>query len=306
MPRRDDELDDDDRPRRRPRDEDDEDRPRRSRRLPDDEDDRPPRKKSNTGLVVGILVGVFVLCCGGGGFVAYRAYVGAKKGLEQVGNVLQEAGETAQSQQNLTQIGAAAHAHANAMGFLPNNSYDVQNGRPRGLLSWRVHLLPYLGEQALYNQFKFDEPWDGPNNIRLIPQMPMVYGGPATQKKSGPGKTFYRGFSAPGGLFEKPAAGNVAPKISLAASIPDGLSNTILVVDAGEAVEWTKLDDLDFSPGRPRPTFGGAYPTLPFALVLMADGTVHQMRKDVPDETLRKLIDRKDGMVIPPGWEANR
>ena len=37
----------------------------------------------------------------------------------------------------------------------------------------------------------------------------------------------------------------------------------------------------------------------------MADGTVHNMRKDVPDDTLRKLIDRKDGSVIPAGWEYN-
>ena len=78
----------------------------------------------------------------------------------------------------------------------------------------------------------------------------------------------------------------------------------LLVVDAGEAVEWTKPDDLDFAPGRPRPALGGAYPNLPFVLVLMADGTVQQMRKDVPDDTLRKLIDRKDGGVIPAGWQG--
>ena len=78
MPQRDD-FDDDDRPRRRPRDDDDYDRPRR--RDEDDDDDRlPPRRKSNTGLVVGILVGVFVLCCGGGGTAIYFILRGVKKG----------------------------------------------------------------------------------------------------------------------------------------------------------------------------------------------------------------------------------
>src|SRR5262249_16079706 len=30
----------------------------------------------------------------------------------------------------------------------------------RAVLSWRVALLPYLGEEALYHEFKLDEPWD--------------------------------------------------------------------------------------------------------------------------------------------------
>ena len=37
-------------------------------------------------------------------------------------------------------------------------------------------------------------------------------------------------------------------------------------------------------------------------MVLMADGTVKQMNRSVPDETLRLLIDRQDGKVIPAGW----
>jgi hypothetical protein len=304
MPQRDD-FDDDDRPRRRPRDDDDYDRPRR--RDEDDDDDRlPPRRKSNTGLVVGILVGVFVLCCGGGGTAIYFFVRGVKKGVEQVTAAVQEVGETAQSQQNLQRIGTAVQQYENAQAALPNNSYQPQPGQqPRPLLSWRVHLLPYLGQNALYQQFKLDEPWDSRNNIRLVNQMPDVYGSPEARKKAGLGKTFYRGFSGPRGIFEGPTANRPNPRLT-AANIPDGTSITILIVDAGEAVEWTKPDDIDFSPNKPRPTFGGAYPTLPFALVLMADGTVHQMRKDVPDDTLRKLIDRADGAVIPAGWEANR
>src|SRR5207248_10367 len=101
-------------------------------------------------------------------------------------------------------IGRAAHDHADALGYLPNNSYEVRNGKPSGLLSWRVHLLPYLGEKALYNEFKLDEPWDGPTNRKLLARMPAVYASPEARKKAGEGKTFYRGFTAPGGIFEKP------------------------------------------------------------------------------------------------------
>jgi hypothetical protein len=307
MPRNDDDFDDEDRsrPRRRPRDDEDDDRPARPRRPRDEDDDAPPRKKGN-GLVIGILIGVLVVCCGGGGTAAYFIYRGLKKTVEQIGTTVEGFTEAEQSRQNLTQIGSAIQQYERARGAFPNNSYEVGAKPSRALLSWRVHILPYLGQDALYKQFKLDEPWDSPNNIKLLNQMPAVYGSPGAQKKAGAGKTFYRGFSAPGGIFEKPSApGGKAPTITKD-FIPDGTANTILVVDAGDAVEWTKPDDLDFGPGRPRPNLGGAYPNVPFVMVLMADGTVHQMVREVPDDTLKKLIDRKDGWVIPAGWEANR
>ena len=42
-------------------------------------------------------------------------------------------------------------------------------------LSWRVHLLPYFGEEALYQRFKLDEPWDSQHNKQLIYEMPAIY-----------------------------------------------------------------------------------------------------------------------------------
>jgi Protein of unknown function (DUF1559) len=287
---------DEDRPRRRPRDDD------RSRRFRDDDDDRPPPKKSSAGLVIGILVGVFVVCCGGGGVVVYFMVRAVRQAADQVQTVMQGAMEAEQSRQNLSQIGSAIQKHHDAVSSFPNNSYDTSGKTARPLLSWRVHILPYLGEDALYKQFKLDEPWDSENNKKLIAKMPAVYASPEARKLAGEGKTFYRGFSAPRGIFEKPppGGGGPPPKVNIA-SVVDGTSNTILVIDAGEAVEWTKPDDLDFSPGRPRLALGGAYPNFPVIMVLMADGTVKQMNRTVPDETLRLLIDRQDGKVIPAG-----
>jgi hypothetical protein len=190
------------------------------------------------------------------------------------------------------------------MGWLPSNSYGAPGKPTRPHLSWRVHILPYLGEQGLYSQFNLNEPWDSPANRRLLSQMPAIYGTPEARKKAGDGKTFYRGFSHRGAIFEKPAIlGMQPPKINIG-TIPDGTANTIFVVDAGEAIEWTRPDDIDWSPGRPRPALGGAYPNLPWVMVLMGNGNVVSMRRDVPDQTLRWLIDRQDGNVIPPNWES--
>ncbi|WP_165251469.1 sigma-70 family RNA polymerase sigma factor, partial [Paludisphaera soli] len=71
------------------------------------------------------------------------------------------------------------------------------DGRPN--LSWRVALLPSLGEEELYNEFHLDEPWDSPHNKTLLARMPAVFqipGDPTPQ-----GWTRFRGFSSPGSMF---------------------------------------------------------------------------------------------------------
>jgi hypothetical protein len=58
-------------------------------------------------------------------------------------------------------------------GTLPP-AYSVDEaGRP--LHSWRVLLLPYLGHQTLQDKIRLDEPWDSPNNLPLLAEMPDVY-----------------------------------------------------------------------------------------------------------------------------------
>ncbi len=98
---------------------------------------------------------------------------------------------------HLEHIAIAIHYCNDKTGELPNNSYSP-GGKP--LLSWRVHLLPYLGEDDLYQQFNLDEPWDSPNNIRLLNQMPKVYQSP--NETPGSSKTYYRGFANAGAMFE--------------------------------------------------------------------------------------------------------
>ena len=64
--------------------------------------------------------------------------------------------------------------------------------------SWRVLILPYLDRPDLYAEYRFDEPWDGPNNIKLLQTMPKTYELPG-DKTAPPGYTYYQVFvSAPG------------------------------------------------------------------------------------------------------------
>lgn len=75
--------------------------------------------------------------------------------------------------ENLKRLGIAFHAyHDRYHSFPPTYILDA-NGKP--MHSWRVLLLPFLGRQDLYDQYHFDEPWDGPRNRRLAARIPDVY-----------------------------------------------------------------------------------------------------------------------------------
>src|SRR5262249_55759444 len=101
---------------------------------------------------------------------------------------------------NLKMLGLALHnyiaAHNNNS---PPPALPGKDGKPA--LSWRVALLPYLEQQALYDRFHLDEPWDSPHNKELIKEMPTVFNCPE-RTDAAPGTTTYRVFTGPGALFE--------------------------------------------------------------------------------------------------------
>ena len=56
--------------------------------------------------------------------------------------------------------------------------------------SWRVALLPYLEEQDLYEQYNLNEPWDSPNNRRLLMQSPEYFRAP-DEKPDSPNSSYF-------------------------------------------------------------------------------------------------------------------
>jgi len=72
-------------------------------------------------------------------------------------------------------IALAFHSYCNRHKTFPTNSYN-EEGKP--LLSWRVHILPYISGQAIYDQFHLDEPWDSEHNRPLVEKMPALYADP--------------------------------------------------------------------------------------------------------------------------------
>jgi len=172
-------------------------------------------------------------------------------------------------------------------------NFDKQ-GKP--LLSWRVHVLPFVGANDLYRQFHLDEAWDSPHNKKLLALMPEVYRGP-NRKLNGEGKTLYL---LPVGKDAAFKDGPEGPRMS--ADFPDGTSNTILIVEADDAyaVPWTKPEDLKIDPEHPQRGLGGHFHG--GFVVAMADGWVHFVSKTISKTTLRAAFTPAGGEVLGADW----
>ncbi len=204
------------------------------------------------------------------------------------------ADQRVQSVNNLKQLALAMHIHHDAhKTFPPVGSTDAE-GKP--LLSWRVLILPFLGESALYRQFHLDEPWDSPHNRGLIPMMPEIFRCPASKLARQKGLSTYRVVSGEGTVF--PPGGAVPVK-----EIKDGTANTIMIVevDDAHAVIWTKPEGLPFDPNNPARGLGGQFEG--GFNVVFCDGSVRFIPENVPARILRLLLLRADGAAIPPESE---
>jgi hypothetical protein len=164
------------------------------------------------------------------------------------------------------------------------------------LYSWRVLLLPFLEENALYQQFKLGEPWDSPDNLQLLSRMPPVYGPFREGASSPPYSTFYRVFFGSGAAFEGHEG------LRLRDDFPDGTSETILIVEAGDAVPWTKPEELIYDPRQTLPSLGGI--SKDGFRAALADGSVHIVKRNTSERTLRALITRNGGDKPGPDWSG--
>jgi hypothetical protein len=194
-----------------------------------------------------------------------------------------EAARRMASMNNLKQLALAMHNHHDVYGRFPAAVSRADDGTP--LLSWRVHLLPFVEEQALYREFRLDEPWDSPHNRQLIERIPPIYQNPNAGAEET--RTQYLVFQGDETVFP--------PDRSLGlADILDGSSNTLLMVEADEdqAVIWTRPDDLRYDPENPRAGLGNA--RLGGFLAAFCDGSVQFLGDDIDLDILRQLVKPND------------
>lgn len=200
---------------------------------------------------------------------------------------VREAASRSVSTNNLKQIAIALHNYHEIHGAMPPAAVCDKTGKP--MLSWRVLILPYIEQEALYKKFKLDEPWDSEHNKKLIEGMPRVYANPSS-KTAKANETHYRVFVGKGAMFEYLKG----PKLT---DIKDGTSNTILVATAKDAVPWTKPDELEFDPEKDMTKLLGFFPG-DVTITCLADGSVRALNKSIGKKTLHALITASGGEAL--------
>lgn len=186
---------------------------------------------------------------------------------------------------NMRQIGLAMHNHYDVYRTLPGNIVD-KNGK--ALLSWRVKILPFIEEQALYDQFHLDEPWDSEHNIKLLNLMPDIYVDPKTETQ--PGMTVYQRPTGEKLIMNSDAGGTFR-------EITDGTSNTILAVETlpDTATAWTKPEDVSIDIDKPKSKlFDGKRAGFN---ALLADGSALYLGDDIDASLLKALLTARGGEV---------
>ena len=192
---------------------------------------------------------------------------------------------------NLKRLGVALHNYHHDYKRFPPAVFRQKEGKKlEHPYSWRVALLPYLDEPELYRQYRFDEPWDSESNRKVLKQMPSVYRHPGADKESV--YTAYFALVGPGTAFE----GSDGVPIR---RFFDGTSNTILLVEAKRATEWTKPEDIPYVPDGPLPAFGGFHgkPVAGF-YALMADAAPCFFPATFDPNMLRRAITRADRQIV--------
>ncbi|MEM7560844.1 MAG: DUF1559 domain-containing protein, partial [Planctomycetota bacterium] len=116
---------------------------------------------------------------------------------------------------------------------------NIDKRSKTSMLSWRVHLLPFIGEKALFDEFHHDEPWYSEHNKKLIDRMPEIFRAPGSN--SPPGKSHYV------------VAGTCDPskdptnRLNIEyASMNSGASQQALFIEVPDhlAITWTRPDNI--------------------------------------------------------------
>ena len=193
----------------------------------------------------------------------------------------------------LRELALATLNYESAKGHLPPP--ESARGPKADRLSWRVHILPYLGKDGykLWKKFALDEPWDSPTNIKLLPEMPNVFSDYGS-KLLAPvdAKPGYTTIVAPSS--ERTILG--APRKVTDRSIIDGTSNTILLVIVQDklAVPWTAPQDYVFDPKDPA---AGLKFTDSKTPIVLCDASTPLL---IEDNDWKALFEMNDGKVVQP------
>lgn len=199
--------------------------------------------------------------------------------------------------------------------------------------SWRVEILPYLGQKELFDAYKMDEPWDSPANLQVLEKMPDLFASPLDSPDSPDGpkstNTSYFAVVTPG-LDPLPTPDDVGVNVANTSinkehfvngtvfsnpqgtpleAITDGLHRTIALVELKMEIPWTQPLDVSMFDN---PLNGNRFLWYSDGWhVSYVDGSVRQLSSENTIEDMASLLKMNDGdkvepRVILPGSKRRR
>jgi hypothetical protein len=145
-----------------------------------------------------------------------------------------------------------------------------------------------LGQEDLYRQFKLDEAWDHPDNLRLASKMPSVFGGGGALGQFTPIKIFV----GKGAIFDPEH-----PELRKKSEMKDGPGKTILLFESMPPVNWISPEDIQFDQNaslRRPPVMMQQTMSVAFA-----DGTVRSIKSNIDSDRLKLWVMPNTGKEKP-------
>ncbi len=209
----------------------------------------------------------------------------------------------AQCTNNMKQIMLALLYYHDTYQCFPTAYVADDDGRP--MHSWRVLILPFFEQRPLYDQYHFDEPWNGPNNSQLANEIPYAFRCLSVPKPT-PAITNYVLVTGDGTAW----ADGRAPKLD---EFTDGPANTIILVEIADSdIQWLEPRDMTLEQAMRGINSGsricisswhparGNNERQESANVAFADGSVANLKNDFPLAELRKLLTHQGGEKVAP------
>ncbi len=191
---------------------------------------------------------------------------------------------------NMRSIAEALNDYCARYGTYPTPTVTDASGK--GLYSWRVLILPFLGYEDLYKRFQLDQPWDSPANLSLLAEMPSAFASPNSSQPKSSHESSYVLLIGPKTIF--PPSGPLSKS-----QVAD--SPTILLVETqGDGIAWSQPGDIDTGlhgiviGNKGMKMIGGHHRD--HVVVVDSDGKGYRIPKETPQTVF-------DAMVTPNSGE---
>jgi prepilin-type processing-associated H-X9-DG protein len=241
----------------------------------------PQRSSTPWVLILAIVCGVLVLC---GGILAAL--------LLPAINAAREAGRRASCTNKLRQINLALLNYESTYGHLPPAASKGKNGDPP--MSWRVAILPFMEQDALYRRYRANEPWDSPANRELAKIRLQEFVCPS-DTDAVPGETSYVMITGENTIGGKPGSPGIRP-----AEFSGNRGDTIMVLEVhGLKIPWTEPRDITLAELAQRlRANGGRIGHVAGFNVGFADGSVKNISPQIDPGVLRSLAIINGGQPV--------